>query len=132
MKPRLLIGKAGLDMHDRGARIVTHSLRNAGYEVVYIDSGRLPIEIAQIAVQEDVAAIGLSILSGAHLHVFDELVVALREAGAGGIRLFAGGTISPQDGIRLKEMGVVEVFGPGTLTVDIVGAFDRSLVSEDG
>lgn len=127
VKARLLIGKAGLDKHDRGAHIVAHSLRDAGYEVIYIDSGKLPSQIAQIAVQEDVAAIGLSILSGAHISVFGELIEAMKEAGAFDVCLFAGGTIPPRDEDRLKEMGIVEVFGPGTSTADIVAAFDAFL-----
>jgi methylmalonyl-CoA mutase C-terminal domain/subunit len=130
VKPRLLIGKAGLDKHDRGAQIVARSLRDAGYEVVYIDAGELPVGIARIAVDEDVAAIGLSILSGAHLMVFRELLDALEEAGASDIRLFAGGTIPPRDELVLKGMGVLEVFGPGTATTDIVAQFDRHLAPE--
>ncbi len=128
---RLLIGKAGLDKHDRGARIVARALRDAGYEVIYLPAGRTPDEIAAAAIDEDVAAVGLSLLSGAHLTVFRELGEALVAAGAGDVRLFAGGTIPPKDVPLLKDLGVVEVFGPGTTTGDIVTAFDRQLRQEE-
>lgn len=127
---RILVGKAGLDKHDRGARIVARALRDAGYEVVYLPSGRIAAEIARIAVDEDVAAIGLSLLSGAHRTVFTDLAAELEATGATDIRLFAGGTIPPKDVALLKELGVAEVFGPGTTTIDIVAAFDRHLQSE--
>lgn len=130
VKARVLIGKAGLDKHDRGAHIVARALRDGGYEVVFIDAGKLAAEIAGIAIQEDVAAIGLSILSGAHLYVFRELMEALQQAGASDIPLFAGGTIPPRDEVLLKEMGLVEVFGPGTVTAEIVAEFDRHLAPE--
>jgi methylmalonyl-CoA mutase, C-terminal domain len=124
---RILIGKAGLDKHDRGARIVARALRDAGYEVVYLPAGRTPDEIAKIAVDEDVGAIGLSLLSGAHLGVFRELTEHLHTAGAAGLPLFAGGTIPPKDLDPLREAGVIAVFGPGTTTADIVATFDRHL-----
>ncbi|MFQ5516239.1 MAG: cobalamin B12-binding domain-containing protein [Acidimicrobiia bacterium] len=126
-RTRILVAKAGLDKHDRGAHIVARALRDAGYEVIYLDAGRLPAEIAQVAIDEDVAAIGLSLLSGAHMQVFRELQEALPEAGEHRILLFAGGTIPPRDQNRLRAMGVVEVFGPGTSIAEVVAAFDRRL-----
>lgn len=125
--PRVLIGKAGLDKHDRGARIVARALRDAGYEVVYLPAGHVPEEIAHIAVDEDVAAIGLSVLSGAHRRVFTDLAAALAAAGAEDIRLFAGGTIPPRDVADLRAAGVTAVFGPGTPIAEVVAAFDAEL-----
>lgn len=127
---RVLVGKAGLDKHDRGARIVARALRDAGYEVVYLPAGRMPAEIAEVAVDEDVAAIGLSVLSGAHRRVFSDLLAALDDHDAGDIRVFAGGTIPPADTAELEQMGVTEVFGPGATTEQIVASFDRELRHE--
>ncbi len=124
---RVLVGKAGLDKHDRGARIVARALRDAGYEVVYLPAGRMPAEIAEVAVDEDVAAIGLSVLSGAHRRVFADLVAELAARDADDIRVFAGGTIPPADTAELEQLGVVEVFGPGATTERIVAAFDQAL-----
>jgi len=127
MPVRVLVGKAGLDKHDRGARIVARALRDAGYEVVYIESGHTPEEVASVARDEDVTAVGLSILSGAHLSVFRELRDSLAALGLADVLLFAGGTIPPADAAMLRDLGVGEVFGPGTPTRDIVAAFDRYL-----
>ncbi|MCZ7526500.1 MAG: cobalamin-dependent protein [Acidimicrobiia bacterium] len=125
--PRVLVGKAGLDKHDRGARIVARALRDAGYEVVYLPAGHTPEEIAAIAVQEDVAAIGLSLLSGAHVEVFRDLRAALAAEDRADVVLFAGGTIPPADLAPLGELGVVAVLGPGSPTRAVVEAFDRRL-----
>lgn len=127
----MLIGKAGLDKHDRGARIVARALRDAGYEVVYVPSGMTAEDVARIAIDEDVAAVGVSLLSGAHLDVFRELARSLAAEGADDIVLFAGGTIPPQDVAALRELGVAEVFGPGATTGEIVAAFDRLLQEID-
>jgi methylmalonyl-CoA mutase, C-terminal domain len=113
-KPRVLIAKPGLDGHDRGAKYVAHILRDAGFEVIYTGIRRSPEQIVTAAVQEDVAAIGMSLLSGAHLVLFRRVLDLLREQGAEDILVFGGGTIPPQDVAPLKEMGVAAVFTPGT------------------
>jgi methylmalonyl-CoA mutase, C-terminal domain len=119
-KLRVLIAKPGLDGHDRGAKYVAHILRDAGFEVIYTGIRRSPEQIVTAAIQEDVAAIGLSLLSGAHLVLFRRVLELLREQDAGDILVFGGGTIPPQDVAPLKEMGVAAVFTPGTPAKDIV------------
>jgi methylmalonyl-CoA mutase, C-terminal domain len=119
-KPRVLIAKPGLDGHDRGAKYVAHILRDAGFEVIYTGIRRSPEQIVTAAIQEDVAAIGMSLLSGAHLVLFRRVLDLLREQGADDILVFGGGTIPPQDVAPLKEMGVAAVFTPGTPAKDIV------------
>src|SRR5690606_11582504 len=119
-KPRLLIGKPGLDGHDRGAKYVAQILRDAGFEVIYTGIRRSPEQIVDTAIQEDVAAIGLSLLSGAHNVLFGRVLELLRERGAEDILVFGGGTIPPKDVPRLKEMGVAAVFTPGTPAREIV------------
>jgi methylmalonyl-CoA mutase, C-terminal domain len=119
-KPRVLIGKPGLDGHDRGAKYIAHILRDAGFEVIYTGIRRSPEQIVTAAIQEDVAAIGLSLLSGAHLVLFRRVLELLREQGAEDVLVFGGGTIPPQDVGLLKEMGVAAVFTPGTPAKDIV------------
>jgi methylmalonyl-CoA mutase C-terminal domain/subunit len=129
--PRVLIGKAGLDKHDRGAQIIARALRDAGYEVIYLPAGLLPDQIARIAIEEDVAAIGLSILSGAHLQMFRELREALTAEHGDEIALFAGGTIPPADVQTLRDLGVAGVFGPRTAMADAVAAFDAEVRGAD-
>ena len=124
---RILIGKPGLDGHDRGAKIVARALRDAGMEVVYTGLHQTPEEIVATAIQEDVDAIGLSVLSGAHNHLFGRVLELLREKGADDIALFGGGIIPPEDAARLKAAGVREIFTPGTSTRDIV-AFVRERI----
>jgi methylmalonyl-CoA mutase C-terminal domain/subunit len=127
-KPRILIGKPGLDGHDRGAKYVAQILRDAGFEVIYTGIRRSPEQIVDTAIQEDVAAIGLSLLSGAHLALFGRVLELLRERGAEDIVVFGGGTIPPKDIPKLKEMGVAEVFTPGTPARKIVEAIDERLL----
>jgi methylmalonyl-CoA mutase C-terminal domain/subunit len=103
-----------MDKHDRGAIVVGRALRDAGYEVVYVGPGRTPEELARVAVEEDVAAIGLSLLSGAHVEIFRDLRSALDELGAGDIALFAGGTIPAEDVPVLEQLGVRRTYTPGT------------------
>ncbi len=117
---RVLIGKPGLDGHDRGAKYVAHILRDAGFEVIYTGIRRSPEQIVEAAIQEDVAAIGLSLLSGAHNTLFPQIVELLREKGAEDIVVFGGGTIPSDDIPVLKEKGVAAVFTPGTPADDIV------------
>lgn len=116
----MLIAKPGLDGHDRGAKVVARALRDAGMEVIYTGLRQTPEMIVSAALQEDVDAIGLSVLSGAHMHYFGEVRRLLEEQGAEDILLFGGGIIPDEDVPHLKAMGVAAVFGPGTSTQDIV------------
>ena len=111
---RVIIAKPGLDGHDRGARIVALGLRDAGFEVVYLGLFQTPEAIVSAALQEGADAIGLSVLSGAHLPLFGEVIDRLRNAGGSNILLFGGGIIPVDDVKALKELGVAEVFTPGT------------------
>ncbi|GBD40525.1 MULTISPECIES: cobalamin B12-binding domain-containing protein [Thermus] len=124
---RVLIAKPGLDGHDRGAKVVARALRDAGMEVIYTGLRQTPEMIVSAAIQEDVDAIGLSILSGAHMHYFREVKRLLEEQGASDILLFGGGIIPDEDVPRLKELGVAAVFGPGTSTQDIVDFLKRAV-----
>ncbi|HEX7182543.1 MAG TPA: cobalamin B12-binding domain-containing protein [Thermoanaerobaculia bacterium] len=117
---RILIAKPGLDGHDRGAKVVARALRDAGYEVIYTGLRQTPEQIAAAAVQEDVDAVGLSILSGAHNALLPEITRLLREQGAEDILVFAGGIIPEQDVSGLKGAGIDAIFLPGTSTKDIV------------
>jgi len=117
---RILIAKPGLDGHDRGAKVVARALRDAGYEVIYTGLRQTPEQIAAAAVQEDVDAVGLSILSGAHNSLLPEITRLLREQGAGDILVFAGGIIPEQDLEGLQRAGIDAVFLPGTSTKDII------------
>lgn len=117
---RILIAKPGLDGHDRGAKVVARALRDAGYEVIYTGLRQTPEQIAAAAVQEDVDAVGLSILSGAHNSLLPEVTRLLREQGADDVLVFAGGIIPEQDVGTLKQAGIDAIFLPGTSTKDIV------------
>ncbi|HKH45501.1 MAG TPA: cobalamin B12-binding domain-containing protein [Thermoanaerobaculia bacterium] len=117
---RILIAKPGLDGHDRGAKVVARALRDAGYEVIYTGLRQTPEQIAAAAVQEDVDAVGLSILSGAHNSLLPEITRLLQEQGADDVLVFAGGIIPEQDIVGLKQAGIDEIFLPGTSTKDIV------------
>jgi len=117
---RILIAKPGLDGHDRGAKVVARALRDAGYEVIYTGLRQTPEQIAAAAVQEDVDAVGLSILSGAHNALLPEITRLLKEQGADDVLVFAGGIIPEQDISTLKGAGIDEIFLPGTSTRDIV------------
>src|SRR5512142_1948392 len=119
-KVRVLIAKPGLDGHDRGAKVIARALRDAGMEVVYTGLRQSPEQIVAAAAQEDVDAIGLSILSGAHLSICRRVFELLREKGMGGIQLFLGGIIPAQDIPELKAMGVAEVFLPGASLQDVI------------
>ncbi len=115
-KIRVLVGKPGLDGHDRGAKVVARALRDAGMEVIYTGLHRSPEEIVETAIQEDVDAIGLSILSGAHMTIFPRVVELLKEQGAGDIIVFGGGIIPEEDRQQLLKAGVKEIFVPGGAT----------------
>jgi len=126
---RVLIAKPGLDGHDRGAKVVARALRDAGMEVIYTGLRQTPEMIVSAALQEDVDAIGLSVLSGAHMHYFAEVRRLLKEQGIDDILLFGGGIIPDEDLPHLKEMGVAAVFGPGTSIQEIV-SFLKSAVPQ--
>jgi methylmalonyl-CoA mutase C-terminal domain/subunit len=115
-KIRVLIGKPGLDGHDRGAKIVARALRDAGMEVIYTGLHRSPEEIVETAIQEDVDAIGLSILSGAHMTLFPKVIALLKAQNAQDILVFGGGIIPEEDRQELLRQGVAEVFVPGGAT----------------
>lgn len=118
--PRVLIAKPGLDGHDRGAKVVARALRDAGMEIIYTGLRQTPEMIVEAALQEDVDAIGLSILSGAHLPLTERVLALLRENDMADVPLFLGGIIPADDLPVLKEMGVAAVFGPGSSTDEIV------------
>jgi len=117
---RLLVGKVGLDGHDRGAKIIARALRDAGFEVIYTGLHQTPEMVIATAIQEDVDAISLSILSGAHNHLFPRVLELLRERGASDIPVFGGGIIPKDDIEALKKQGILELFTPGASTQDVV------------
>jgi len=117
---RILIAKPGLDGHDRGAKIIARALRDAGFEVIYTGLHQTPEMIAETAIQEDVDAIGLSVLSGAHMTLFPAVLKLLEQKGAKDILLFGGGIIPDEDIAELKRLGTHEIFTPGASTEDIV------------
>ena len=118
---RVLVGKIGLDGHDRGVKVVARALRDAGMEVIYTGLHRTPAEVARIAVEEDVDVIGISVLSGAHMTIFPRLIELLKTEGADDLLLVAGGTILPEDAEALEAMGVAKVFGVDTPLPELVG-----------
>ncbi|MCI0528706.1 MAG: cobalamin B12-binding domain-containing protein [Nitrospira sp.] len=124
---RVLVAKVGLDGHDRGIKIVARALRDAGIEVIYLGLHNTPEEVVAAAVQEDVDAIGLSILSAAHLTLFKKVMTQLKKAGATDIPVFGGGIISDEDTIQLKKIGIKGVFTPGT-SLDEIVKFVKSIV----
>jgi methylmalonyl-CoA mutase C-terminal domain/subunit len=124
---RILIAKPGLDGHDRGAKVIARALRDAGFEVIYTGLRQTPQQIVAAAVQEDVDAVGLSILSGAHNRLLPEVTKGLREAGASDILVFAGGIIPERDIPGLKAAGIDEVFLPGTSTADVIAYLRKRL-----
>jgi methylmalonyl-CoA mutase C-terminal domain/subunit len=127
-KKRILIAKPGLDGHDRGAKVVARALRNAGMEIIYAGLHQTPLQIVRAAIEEDVDAIGLSILSGAHNTIFPKIVALLKEKGAPDILVFGGGAIPLKDKKRLKASGVGEIFTTGTDTADIIDYLNKTLM----
>ncbi len=118
---RVVVGKPGLDGHDRGAKIVARALRDAGHEVIYTGLHQTPEQIVETAIQEDADLVGLSVLSGAHMTLFKRLVELLRERDAADIVVFGGGIIPEEDIPVLEAAGVAKVFTPGATTTDITG-----------
>jgi methylmalonyl-CoA mutase, C-terminal domain len=117
---RVVIAKVGLDGHDRGAKVIARALRDAGMEVIYTGLHQLPEEIVETAIQEDADAVGISILSGAHMTLVPRIVDLLRERGAGDVLVLVGGTIPADDVAELRAGGVAAVFTPGASTSEIV------------
>ena len=111
---RVVVAKPGLDGHDRGAKVVARALRDAGFEVIYTGLHQTPEQVAATVVQEDADAVGLSLLSGAHMTLFPKVLQLLRDAGAGDVLVFGGGIIPPADAAALQAMGVAALFTPGT------------------
>ncbi len=128
-KIRVLIAKPGLDGHDRGAKVVARALRDAGFEVIYTGLHQTPEQIVETAIQEDVDIIGLSCLSGAHMTLFPRVTALLKEKDAEDIQVTAGGIIPEEDVVKLKEAGVVGVFGPGTPLDEII-EFHRKIAGK--
>ena len=120
MPRRILIAKPGLDGHDRGAKVIARALRDAGCEIVYSGLHQTPEQIVETALQEDVAGIGLSVLSGAHMTLFPRVVELLEERAAGDIVVFGGGIIPGEDIRALKKAGLAEIFTPGTPLATVV------------
>lgn len=118
---RVLVAKVGLDGHDRGARVIATALRDAGMEVIYTGLRQTPEMVVGAALQEDVDAIGISILSGAHMTVFPRIIGLMREKGMDDVLLTGGGIIPDEDRLELQEMGVGSLFPPGTPTAEIAG-----------
>lgn len=131
-KIRVLVAKPGLDGHDRGAKVVARALRDAGMEVIYTGLRQTPEMITESALQEDVDAVGLSILSGAHMALAPRVIELLKGNGQEHVKVFIGGIIPDDDVPRLREMGVAGVYGPGTLTDDIVRDIRRAVSGEMG
>jgi methylmalonyl-CoA mutase C-terminal domain/subunit len=124
-KLRILVAKPGLDGHDRGAKVVARALSDAGYEVIYTGLHQTPEMIAAAAVQEAVDAVGLSIMSGAHMTLFPAVLEALRRRGADDVLVFGGGIIPQEDEVPLRQAGVAALFTPGTSTQEIVDWVER-------
>ncbi len=124
---RILVAKPGLDGHDRGAKVIARALRDAGFEVVYTGIRQTPEMIAEAALQEDVDAIGLSILSGAHMTLFPRVLAELRKRGLDDVLVWAGGIIPGDDAEQLKALGVAAVFGPGSPTTETIEFLRQAL-----
>jgi methylmalonyl-CoA mutase C-terminal domain/subunit len=117
---RVVVAKPGLDGHDRGAKVVARALRDAGVEVIYTGLHQTPEQIVETAIQEDADAVGLSVLSGAHMTLFAKVLELLRERGSEDIKVFGGGIIPEADMPELERLGVAKIFTPGATTTDII------------
>ncbi len=129
-KIKVIIAKPGLDGHDRGAKVVARALRDAGMEVVYTGIRQTPEMVAETALQEDADAVGLSILSGAHLELFPRVVEELKKRGMDDVVLFGGGIIPQEDMSALEKIGFKGIFGPGASTIDIVEWVRKNVPAE--
>ena len=128
-KLRLLVGKVGLDGHDRGAKIIARAFRDAGFEVIYTGLHQTAEMVVNTAIQEDVDAISLSILSGAHNHLFPKVIRLLKEKDAADIQVFGGGILPDEDIVTLKEAGVLEMFTPGASMKEIIDWVHKNIRS---
>jgi methylmalonyl-CoA mutase C-terminal domain/subunit len=124
---RVLVAKPGLDGHDRGAKVIARALRDAGFEVIYTGIRQTPEMIAETALQEDVDAIGLSILSGAHLTLFPKILEELKSRGVDDVVVWAGGIIPAEDAEELRKLGIAAIFGPGSPTQETVDFLRQAL-----
>jgi methylmalonyl-CoA mutase C-terminal domain/subunit len=124
---RVIVAKPGLDGHDRGAKVIARALRDAGFEVIYTGLFQTPEQVAETALQEDADAVGLSVLSGAHLTLFPRVVALLEERGRGDVLVFGGGIIPAEDVPVLEAAGVARVFTPGASLADITGWLETAL-----
>lgn len=127
---RVLVAKPGLDGHDRGIKVVARALRDAGMEVIYTGLRQTPEMIAESALQEDVDVVGVSILSGAHMVLIPSILDLLKANGQEGVKIFVGGIVPDDDVPILKDLGVIEIYGPGTSTDDIVNDIRAALVDK--
>ncbi len=128
-KIRVIVAKSGLDGHDRGAKVIAAALRDAGMEVIYTGLRQTPEMIVEAAIQEDVDAIGISLLSGAHMTIFPKVLKLMKDKGVDDVLLFGGGIIPEEDIVKLKEMGVGELYTPGANTQNII-KFMKAWVAE--
>jgi methylmalonyl-CoA mutase C-terminal domain/subunit len=128
-RPRVLIGKPGLDGHDRGAKVTARALRDAGMEVIYTGLRQTPEMIVEAALQEDADAIGLSILSGAHMPLMQRIMELMAANEMSDVPVFLGGIVPDDDIPRLREMGVAAVFGPGASLDDVIAAFRQAIAA---
>jgi methylmalonyl-CoA mutase C-terminal domain/subunit len=126
-KIRVLVAKPGLDGHDRGAKVIAHALRDAGFEVIYTGLRQTPEQIAEASLQEDVDVVALSLLSGAHNHLFPKIVTTLNEKGMKNILIIGGGVIPDTDIPSLKAAGIAEVFTPGASTTNIINFINKNV-----
>ena len=130
-KVRILVAKPGLDGHDRGAKVIARALRDAGFEVIYTGLHQTPEQVAEAVVQEDADAVGLSLLSGAHMTLFPRVIEELKERGADDVLLFGGGIIPDADIATLKELGVAEIFTPGASMASITDWLTEALAGRE-
>lgn len=130
-RPRVLIAKPGLDGHDRGAKVTARALRDAGMEVIYTGLRQTPEMVVEAALQEDVDAIGLSILSGAHMPLMERIMALMTENDMTDVPVFLGGIIPDEDAPRLKAMGLAAVFGPGTSLDEVIAAFRAAIAARN-
>ncbi len=128
---RIVVAKPGLDGHDRGAKVVARALRDAGHEVIYTGLHQTPEQIVETAIQEDADAVGLSVLSGAHMTLFRKLIALLEERDAGDIVVFGGGIVPEEDVAPLEKLGVAKIFTPGATTGEITGWVTEHFSEQD-
>jgi methylmalonyl-CoA mutase C-terminal domain/subunit len=128
---RVVVAKPGLDGHDRGAKVIARALRDAGFEVIYTGLHQTPEQVAEAVVQEDADAVGLSLLSGAHMTLFPRVMEELEKRGADDVLLFGGGIIPDADVAKLKELGVAEIFTPGATMASITDWLTQALAGRE-